>query len=224
MRRAVLVQAVLVALSGCAGAPPTPRGVAVPIGETASFGPAAHEPALPPPAAPPPAPAPPPEAPKPHSAPLRSGFYNPMPGGVFAGYQADTGLDIAGTPRPVYALAAGTLDYSEPGHTLWTGPSDTANCVRFELDKPIPWKGKLITHVYYAHLSALETLQHEGETPRRHVEAGELLGKSGVARHSPHLHIGLLLDGDVSQQYWGTFLLADEVRQVMGGYRNGDRL
>lgn len=154
---------------------------------------------------------------------LPSGFYNPMPGGVMAGYQADTGLDIAGSPRPVHALAAGTLDYSEPGHTLWTGASDTANCVRFELDAPIPWKGRQITHVYYAHLSKLSHLQPEGATPRRHVEAGELLGISGVANHSPHLHIGLLLDGEV-EQYWGTFLLADDVRKVLGGYRNGDIL
>jgi murein DD-endopeptidase MepM/ murein hydrolase activator NlpD len=172
---------------------------------------------------PPAAPAPPPP-PRARSQPLRSGFYNPMPGGVMAGYQADTGLDIAGSPRPVYAIAAGTLDYSEPGHTLWTGPSDTPNCVRFELDTPIPHKGRMVTHVYYAHLSKLETLQHEGDPERRHVEAGEVLGWSGVARHSPHLHIGLLLDGDVSQRYWGTFLLADEIRAVLGGYKNGDRL
>jgi hypothetical protein len=146
-----------------------------------------------------------------------------MPGGVFAGYQADTGLDIAGSPRPVFALAAGTLDYSEPGHTLWTGPSDTPNCIRFELDTPIAYGKRTITHVYYAHLSRLEILQHEGEAVRRHVEGGELLGTSGVARHSPHLHIGLLLDGEV-EQYWGTFLRADEIRKVIGGYRNGDRL
>jgi hypothetical protein len=146
-----------------------------------------------------------------------------MPGGVIAGYQADTGLDIAGSPRPVYALAAGTLDYSEPGHTLWTGPADTANCVRFELDVPILHEGHKITHVYYAHLSRLESLQHEGEAPRRHVEGGEQLGWSGVARHSPHLHVGLLLDGEV-EQYWGTFLRADAIRKVLGGYRNGDRL
>jgi murein DD-endopeptidase MepM/ murein hydrolase activator NlpD len=177
-------------------------------------------------AEPPPEPAPPPAKapPGPISAALPSGFHNPMPGGVMAGYQADTGLDIAGSPRPVYAIAAGTLDYSEPGHTLWTGPSDTANCVRFELDTPIDYKGRKITHVYYAHLSKLAYLQREGDPQRRHIEAGELLGASGIARHSPHLHIGLLLDGDVSQRYWGTFLLADEIRKVLGGYKNGDRL
>jgi murein DD-endopeptidase MepM/ murein hydrolase activator NlpD len=166
---------------------------------------------------------PPPIAPGPRSAALPSGFHNPMPGGVMAGYRADTGLDIAGKPMPIYAIAAGTIEYAEPGHTLWTGPADTANCVRFALDTPIPWKGRKITHVYYAHLSQLAFLQREGETPGRHIEAGELLGVSGIANHSPHLHLGLLLDGDVSQA-WGTFLFADEVRKVLGGYKNGDRL
>ena len=208
----------VLSLPGCAGPPSAPRAPLPPAPPAPSMPPPARavEPPSPSPVgAPraPPAPTPPP--PKARSAQLPSGFYNPMPGGVIAGYQADTGLDIAGSPRPVYALAAGTLDYSEPGHTLWTGPADTANCVRFELDVPIPYKGRKITHVYYAHLSRLETLQHEGGTPRRHVEGGELLGWSGVARHSPHLHVGLLLDGEV-EQYWGTFLLADAIR---GGAR-----
>lgn len=157
------------------------------------------------------------------SSPLPSGFFNPMPGGVFAGYRADTGLDIAGSPRPVYAIAAGTLDYSEPGHTLWTGRGDTPNCVRIRLSKPIPWKGRSITHVYYAHLSELEYLQPEGSNERRNIEAGERLGMSGKARGSPHLHIGLLLDGEV-EQYLGTFLLEDEIRVLLGGYKNGKSL
>ena len=150
-------------------------------------------------------------------------FYNPLPGGTLAGYQADTGLDIASSPGPVFALAAGTLDYSEPGHTLWQGPRDTANCVRFALDQPIAWKGRSITHVYYAHLSGLAYTQREGESPRRHIDAGEFLGVSGIANGSPHLHIGLLLDGEVEQN-WGTFLRADEIRAVLGGLRNGARL
>jgi murein DD-endopeptidase MepM/ murein hydrolase activator NlpD len=160
---------------------------------------------------------------KERSSLLPSGFYNPMPGGVFAGYRGDTGLDIAGSPRPVYAIASGTLDYSEPGHTLWTGPSDTANCVRFKLDAPIPWKGRQITHVYYAHLSALDYAQAEGSKERRPIEGGERLGLSGVARGSPHLHIGLLLDGEV-EQYSGTFLFENEIRELLGGFKNGKRL
>jgi len=167
--------------------------------------------------------APPAEPPIPRSAPLPSGFYNPMPGGVFAGYRADTGLDLAGSPRPVYALASGTLDYSEPGHTLWVGPRDTANTVRLELDVPIPYKGRKVTHLWYAHLSQLERIQAEGESPRRHVEAGERLGVSGTANGSPHLHIGMLLDGVVDQR-WGSFLLEDDIRRVLGGWRTGARL
>jgi len=222
---------------GCAGPAAPPRaavGLPAPLALGLRFSPLLAPPARAPVpellAGPAPAPAPVevvPEASRepvgPLSRALPSGFHNPMPGGVMAGYQADTGLDVAGSPRPVFALASGTLDYSEPGHTLWTAASDTANCVRFELDAPIPWKNRRITHVYYAHLSKLAHLQPEGTTPRRHVEAGELLGTSGVANHSPHLHIGFLLDGEV-EQYRGTFLLADEIRKVLGGYRNGDIL
>lgn len=159
----------------------------------------------------------------PRSTQLPSGFFNPMPGGVFAGYRADTGLDLAGSPRPVHAIASGTLDYSEPGHTLWVGPRDTAHTIRIELDEPIPFEGRRVTHVWYAHLSALERIQREGDLPRAHVEAGEKLGISGRANGSPHLHIGMLLDGEVEQR-WGTFLLEDEVREVLGGYRTGVRL
>jgi murein DD-endopeptidase MepM/ murein hydrolase activator NlpD len=154
---------------------------------------------------------------------LPSGLYNPMPGGVVSGYRADTGLDVMGIKMPVYAIASGWIDYAETGHTLWTGPRDTANCVRIQLDEPIAYKGRKITHIYYAHLSKLVLVQPEGQSPRTRVEAGDLLGTSGVANGSWHLHLGFLLDGEV-EQYYGTFLYEDEVREVMGGYRNGNRL
>src|SRR5882757_7812065 len=57
------------------------------------------------------------------AAPLRSpplknpALSSPMPGGFLGGWGGDTGLDIAGDHIPVFALAAGTLDYSEWGHT-----------------------------------------------------------------------------------------------------------
>lgn len=144
--------------------------------------------------------------------------------GEEAGVGGDTGLDISGSPRPVYALAAGILDYSERGHTLWTGPRDTPFCVRLALDEPIPWRGRRITHIYYAHLSAVDTVQAEGAAERRHVAAGERLGTSGMARGVPHLHIGLLLDGNVEQDSWDFLLREGEVRRVLGGYRNGEVL
>jgi murein DD-endopeptidase MepM/ murein hydrolase activator NlpD len=142
---------------------------------------------------------------------------------VISGYRADTGLDVMGIKMPVYAVASGFVDYAETGHTLWTGPRDTANCVRIELDEPITFRGRRITHIYYAHLSKLEHIQAEGQSPRARVEAGDLLGTSGVANGSWHLHLGFLLDGEV-EQTWGSFLYDDEIREVMGGYRNGNRL
>jgi len=149
-----------------------------------------------------------------------------MPGGVLGGYSGDTGLDIGGSRLPVYAIAAGTLDYAEWGHTRWVGPRDTAYCARITLDAPIAWHGHQITHVYYAHMSGLEVTQPE-RTPapeRRHVAAGERLGTSGIANGSWHLHLGLLLDGHVEQDDWDYILREDEVRTALGGYKNGQRL
>jgi murein DD-endopeptidase MepM/ murein hydrolase activator NlpD len=151
-------------------------------------------------------------------------WFNPLPKGVFSGYVGDTGLDIASPPRPVYAIAAGTFDYSEEGHTRWTGKFDTPNSIRIALDAPIAWKGHRITHLYYTHLSALSVVQAEGSKVRHHVQAGEQIGISGQANGLPHLHLGMLLDDHVEQDEWGTFLLEGEIRAVLGGYKNGDVL
>jgi hypothetical protein len=155
---------------------------------------------------------------------LPSGLRSPMPGGQMAGYYGDTGLDIAGRFQPVYALASGLLDYAERGHTVWRGPRDTDYCVRIELDEPIPYRGRRITHLYYAHLSAVESPQPEGAPVRRHVAAGERLGISGIANGVAHLHLGLILDGRVDQEYYADVLREWEVRAVLGGYRQGARL
>jgi len=159
---------------------------------------------------------------RPASSPkLRGGLHSPMPGGRLAGYRGDTGLDIGGRFLPVYALASGTLDYAERGHTRWRGRRDTDYCVRLALDQPIPYKGHRVTHLYYAHLSAVAYVQREGTPTRRRVAAGERLGTSGLANGSPHLHLGLILDGRVDQEYYADVLREWEVREVLGGYRNG---
>ncbi len=150
---------------------------------------------------------------------------SPIPGAVFAGYAGDTGLDLVTKPRAVHAIAAATVDYAEKGHTRWVGPHDTAYCVRLTLDKPVPWKnGRSITHVYYAHLSALAFEQKESASKKRHVAAGEPLGTSGVARGVAHLHLGLLLDNQVEQDDWTYILREGEVRAALGGYTNGESL
>src|SRR6185369_15871977 len=159
------------------------------------------------------------------SPPLRGGkLRSPMPGGYLGGWNGDTGLDIAGNHLPVHAIAAGTLDYSEWGHTLWTRGRDTPYSVRLALDEPIPWGDHRITHVYYTHLSKLETVQAEGSPLRKHVDAGERIGVSGIGNGVPHLHRGLLLDGQVEQDSWTYILREGDIRKVMGSYRNGELL
>jgi len=146
-----------------------------------------------------------------------------MPEGVLAGYRADTGLDVMGIKKPVYAIASGWVDYAEAGHTVWTGPRDTPYCVRIELETPIVVGERKVTHVYYAHLSELVMEQAEGAARRVRIEGGERIGTSGVANGSWHLHLGFLLDGEV-RQVWGSYLFEDEIREVMGKYRKGSRL
>jgi murein DD-endopeptidase MepM/ murein hydrolase activator NlpD len=159
---------------------------------------------------------------------LPSGLASPMPGGYLAGYPVDTGLDLAGIKKPVFSVAAGTVEYAEGGHTAWNAPRDSKYAVRIRLDEPIVFGDRRVTHVWYAHLHSLAFEQAEGEGPRRRVGKGQILGVSGVANGSWHLHLGMLLDGDVSQR-WGSYLLEDEVRAVLAGpgaapLRKGSRL
>src|SRR5262245_26526365 len=71
----------------------------------------------------------------PRSAALACGLYNPMPGSILAGYAADTGLDLAGMPSPVHAIAAGTIAYAEDGHTRWRGRNDAGYAALPALDE-----------------------------------------------------------------------------------------
>ena len=171
------------------------------------------------------APVDPPVPPELLSPPLRNGaLRSPMPGGYMGGYYGDTGLDIAGRFLPVYAIADGVLEYSEHGHTLWTGKGDTAYSIRIRLDAPIAVGAHRITHAYYTHLSALVTEQPESSPTKKHVVAGERIATSGIANGVPHLHLGLLLDDQVEQDSWTFILREDAIRKVLGGYRNGELL
>lgn len=146
-----------------------------------------------------------------------------MPGGHLAGYPGDTGLDIGGDRLPVFAIASGTVEYAERGHTHWTGGRDTPLTIRIALDTPILEGKRRVTHVWYTHLSELAFEQPE-DTPtasRRHVASGERLGVSGVGNGVPHLHLGLLLEDHVAQDDWAFILREHEIRKVLGGYRNG---
>ena len=149
---------------------------------------------------------------------------SPMPGGFLGGWNGDTGLDIAGNRLDVFAIAAGTLDYSEWGHTLWTRGRDTPYSVRLALDEPIPWGEHRVTHVYYTHLSKVETQQAEGAATRKHVEAGERIGVSGIGNGVPTSTSVSSSTDQVEQDSWTFILREGDVRKVMGNYRNGELL
>jgi hypothetical protein len=147
-----------------------------------------------------------------------------MPGGSIGGWYGDTGVDISGRFLPVFAIAAGVLEYSELGHTLWMGKGDTPLSIRLRLDDPLAVGTHRVTHVYYTHLSAVVTEQPESSVVKKHVVSGERIGTSGIGNGVPHLHLGLLLDDQVEQDRWDFILREDVVRKVMGGYRNGELL
>jgi hypothetical protein len=149
---------------------------------------------------------------------------SPLPSGILAGYAGDTGLDIGGLGLSVHAIAAGTLDYSERGHTRWTSGRDTPNSVRLALDEPLSFGARRVTHVYYTHMATLVFAQAEGAKERRRVSAGEKLGTSGWGNGVAHLHLGMLCDGHVEQDDWTYILREHEIRRVLGDYRNGERL
>lgn len=151
------------------------------------------------------------------------GLANPMPHGRIYGYAEDSGLDIMGDSLKVYAVAPGKIVYSEKGHTSWNRPPDTPNSILLELSSPLPFKKRLITHIFYTHLSILAFYQAEGSSNPRYVNAGEYLGVSGIGGGSPHLHIGFLLDGNLSQRD-GTFLDYLDIREALGNLKENDIL
>ncbi len=121
-----------------------------------------------------------------------------------AGYHADSGLDIyAPKGTPAHSMANGKIIYSEKGHTPWQAseknPHDTGNSILIELDEPLKKNGKIVTtpdgkpvkYIWYTHMAELTHDVKEGSEPKR-IEAGEIVGKTGVGNNSPHLHLGLL--------------------------------
>ena len=106
---------------------------------------------------------------------------------------AHRGIDIhvhAGTPA--YAVADGTLIYSERGHTTWTTPPDTPNSILLKFDKPIKNKGKTYYFAWYTHMKSLAFHVPDG-SGGRHVTKGTNVGTVGLGNKVPHLHFGILI-------------------------------
>lgn len=146
------------------------------------------------------------------SQPTSSGLYCPI-SGIDAGYKSDTGLDIsAKVGTPVYAVADATIEYSEYGHTKWTSKNDTAYSVNIKLDKPVTINGTVYRYVYYTHLSKLVYSKKDGSTTVIKVHKGDLIGYSGTANNSPHLHITFYDSRSSNQKY----LSMEATRQLFG--------
>jgi len=147
----------------------------------------------------------------------------PIPGATKANngaYESDSGIDImvpVGTP--VVAAASGTIIYSESNglHTPWNRPPDTPGCVLIALDRPFEYKRKKHPFIWMAHLSWLRYNVPDGSSGR-HVEQGELLGRTGRGRNVPHLHFGVVADRE--QTEWvHPFQLAAYFGWMGGGSR-----
>ena len=95
---------------------------------------------------------------------------------------------------PVIAAGSGKIIYSEIGHVIQQGPQDTKFTVLIELDTPVVYEGKTVRYVYNTHLSNVNYKVKEGDGQNIHVDAGEVIGTSGIANGSPHLHFGLIID------------------------------
>lgn len=139
-------------------------------------------------------------------------FLNPIPGSTRqksdGEYSSDSGLDIL-TPygTPVHAPASGWIVYSEHGHTPWVPcpehPKDTPNSVLMVLDQPIEVDGKKYAWVWCTHISRLAHQVHEGDGQHVRVNAGDIIGWTGIGRSIEHLHIGIICGrAQASEQDW----------------------
>lgn len=133
--------------------------------------------------------------------------------GIEAGYVGDTGLDIA-APKgtPCYVAASGTIIYSEYGHTRWKTPPDTPYSTLIKLDEPITFEGRTAYYIWYTHLSELQYNVPDGSSKTIHVNAGDIVGKSGLGNKNAHLHFGVIIN---REQNPGDYFTMEQVRRLL---------
>jgi murein DD-endopeptidase MepM/ murein hydrolase activator NlpD len=151
------------------------------------------------------------------------GVVNPVPSQNIAsnkgGYAADTGLDIL-TPigSKVVSPVSGILEYAEKGHVRQMGQDANPNMsgmqdqhsVRIKLDNPFKFAGKQVNFFYATHLYQLNSSIANKSGIK--INAGDLLGLSGVANNVPHVHVGFVEDRNQN-----TFLNYQQVRSLLSG-------
>jgi LysM repeat protein len=93
---------------------------------------------------------------------------------------------------PIYAIANGKITYSEYGHTVNTGKHETPYSVKILLDQTITYAGTSYPYVYYTHMQSnlVYNVGSSGSKPNTiSVKQGQVIGYSGTANNSPHLHL-----------------------------------
>jgi len=156
-------------------------------------------------------------------SPSPTGLVNPVPSQNIArnrgGYAADTGLDIL-TPvgSNVVSPVSGTLEYAEKGHVRQMGQDanpfmsgkQDQHSVRIKLDKPFMYAGKQVNYFYATHLYELAAnLKNKSNVK---INAGDFIGKSGVANNVAHVHVGFVEDREQTK-----YLNYTEVKSLLTG-------
>lgn len=109
-------------------------------------------------------------------------------------YDADSGVDIyTSKGTPVVACDDMYIVYSEPGHTPWDSPPDTANSILGRLVNPVRINNITYYYVWYTHLSRLSRVIPDGSSYNWIARKGETIGETGIGNLVPHLHFGVLV-------------------------------
>lgn len=137
------------------------------------------------------------------STPNYSSYYKPIGSATVQGIGYEhQGVDLhAPIGTPIYAVASGTIQYSEWGHTVNRGPNETAYSVKIRLDKPFTKNGVKYICAYYTHMSKLvyNVPEKSNKSNTIRVKPGDLIGYSGTANNCPHLHFSF--EGDAASNY-----------------------
>ncbi|MEG2147113.1 MAG: M23 family metallopeptidase, partial [Bacilli bacterium] len=112
-------------------------------------------------------------------------------------------LNNAGTP--IYAIADGTMEYSEWGHTVNKAKQETAYSVKIRFDNSFKYNGKwakgigksiayssgtkTASYAFYTHMIGIRYRANSSIGTRK-VKQGELIGWTGYA-NAPHLHLSI---------------------------------
>lgn len=121
-------------------------------------------------------------------------YINPLPGGRYAPYAGDTGLDII-APRglPFFAAKSGIILYSSgAGHCRQRGPNDDQGAMRIHHPDG--------TDTFYAHLSGRNAQLKAGSV----VTQGQWMGNIGKANNVPHLHFTIYYSGGKCESSFST--------------------